>query len=52
VPLQEELARPVQDTLFFAGEAVHVDGFAGTVHGALETGERAAREVLRSLKHS
>jgi len=32
--------RPVQDTLFFAGEATHLVGFAGTVHGAIETGER------------
>jgi monoamine oxidase len=50
VPLQEQLARPVQDTLFFAGEAVHTEGFAGTVHGAMETGENAARAVLRSLR--
>lgn len=49
VPLQEELARPVEDTLFFAGEATHATGFAGTVHGAMATGERAAREVLRGL---
>jgi monoamine oxidase len=47
---QAELARPVQDTLFFAGEATHLTGFAGTVHGAIETGERAAQEVERSLE--
>ncbi len=47
---QAELARPVQDTLFFAGEATHLTGFAGTVHGAIETGERAAREAQLSLE--
>ena len=40
------LARPVDDTLFFAGEATHEGGDTGTVHGAIETGERAARLIL------
>jgi monoamine oxidase len=40
-----QLAAPVADTLFFAGEATH-EGAAGTVHGALESGVRAAREIL------
>jgi monoamine oxidase len=44
-----ELARPVQDTLFFAGEATNTDGHMGTVHGAIATGQRAAREVIESL---
>jgi monoamine oxidase len=44
------LARPVADTLFFAGEHTHTEGQAGTVHGALETGERAARECLQALR--
>lgn len=43
-----ELARSVDGTLFFAGEAT-AGGLAGTVEGALRSGERAAREVLRSL---
>jgi monoamine oxidase len=42
---QHELARPVDDTLFFAGEATSV-GHIGTVHGAIETGRRAAKEIL------
>ena len=41
--------QPVDDTLFFAGEATSDDGQGGTVNGALTTGERAAREVLRAL---
>lgn len=39
------LAAPVGDVLFFAGEATHPHYWA-TVHGAYETGVRAAREVL------
>ncbi len=44
---QAELARPVDDTLFFAGEATSV-GHIGTVHGAIETGRRAAKEILNA----
>jgi monoamine oxidase len=43
------LAAPADDTLFFAGEATSTDGQGGTVNGALETGERAAREAVTSL---
>lgn len=44
------LARPVEDTLYWAGEATHWSGSAGTVHGALASGARAARELLQSLE--
>jgi monoamine oxidase len=40
------LATPVEDTLYFAGEAANLDGYSGTVHGAIASGVRAAREVL------
>ncbi len=43
---QAELAASVAGTLFFAGEATNTEGHHGTVHGAIATGERAAREVL------
>jgi monoamine oxidase len=43
---RDQLARPVSRTLFFAGEATAQPGFQGTVHGAVESGIRAAREVL------
>jgi len=39
------LAEPVDGTLFFAGEATNPE-HAGTVHGAFESGVRAARQVL------
>ncbi|HXC35242.1 MAG TPA: NAD(P)/FAD-dependent oxidoreductase [Candidatus Acidoferrales bacterium] len=44
--LPKLLAAPVGDTLFFAGEATVTDAQSGTVFGALETGQRAAREFL------
>ena len=39
------LARPVESTLFFAGEATSADE-TGTVSGAIATGRRAARAAL------
>lgn len=47
---QKTLAEAVEQTLFFAGEATETDGHHATVHGAIATGHRAAREVLRALK--
>ncbi len=44
------LATPVEDTLYFAGEAANVDGYSGTVHGAMATGKRAAELILRALQ--
>ena len=43
------LTRPVEGTLFFAGEATNADEI-GTVAGALSSGRRAAREVLRARR--
>lgn len=43
---REQLAAPLAGTLFFAGEAADTEGEAGTVAGALQSGERAAREVI------
>lgn len=44
------LARPVEGTLFFAGEATDSEGRTGTVEGAIATGLRAARQVEAALK--
>jgi len=43
---REELAAPLDDTIFFAGEATDSEE-AGTVAGALRSGIRAARQVMR-----
>lgn len=43
---QAALAEPVDGTLFFAGEATHTAGHIATVHGAIESGWRAAAELL------
>jgi monoamine oxidase len=40
------LAEPLDDTLFFAGEAADYEGEHGTVAGALASGARAAREAV------
>jgi len=40
-----ELAAPIEDVLYFAGDATVTEYF-GTVAGALESGTRAAREIL------
>ncbi|HEU4620306.1 MAG TPA: NAD(P)/FAD-dependent oxidoreductase, partial [Gammaproteobacteria bacterium] len=47
---RKSLAAPVEDTLFFAGEAADTEGGAATVEGALRTGMRAAHQVLGSLE--
>ena len=46
---RESLAKPLDDTLFFAGEATDTQGEAATVAGALQSGARAAREVKISF---
>ena len=38
----KRLARPVEGTVYFAGEAADVEGRNGTVHGAIATGQRVA----------
>jgi monoamine oxidase len=49
------LARAVEQTLFFAGEACDGGGRNGTVHGAIASGARAAKQILaprgRSSRH-
>ena len=42
------LAEPVENTIYFAGEATNKKGHQGTVHGALATGLRAARLIRQS----
>ena len=42
------LAQPIDDRLFFAGEATHRTDFS-TVHGAWESGMRAAGQIIERL---
>ena len=46
IQASDELSVPVERTLFFAGEHTDTSGHWGTVHGALRSGYRAARQVL------
>jgi monoamine oxidase len=41
-----EMAQPVDNTLYFAGEHTDTTGHWGTVHGALRSGLRAAQQLL------
>ena len=47
--MREVLARSVGGRLFFAGEATHNEA-AATVPGALQSGQRAAREIDDALR--
>lgn len=44
---REQYAQPSNNKLFFAGEGTHTGGHHGTLHGAMETGLRAAMEILQ-----
>ena len=43
---QKTLGAPIENTLFFAGEATDTSGNNGTVHGAIASGKRATQEIL------
>jgi monoamine oxidase len=45
----EALAEPVDNTLYFAGEASDTTGNNGTVHGAIASGYRAAEQILEAI---
>jgi len=49
---RRKLALPLAEKLFFAGEATHHRGHPATVHGALETAERAVEELSLALPFS
>jgi len=46
--VRSNLAATISNRLFFAGEATHPKAYM-TLHGAIETGDFAAKEVLESL---
>jgi monoamine oxidase len=45
---QAALSLPIENRLYFAGEATSI-GHIGTVHGAIQSGQRAAAEVKEGL---
>ena len=45
---QAALAEPVENTIYFAGEAANKKGHHGTVHGAIASGLRAAELIQQS----
>lgn len=45
---RHSLAQPVEDTLFFGGEACATGNEAASVGGALQSGKRAARQLLEA----
>lgn len=50
LPDRRKLAEPVEETLYFGGEATDVTGHSATVHGAIASGKRAARQILESTR--
>lgn len=40
------LKQSIDSTIFYCGEATNTEGNPGTVHGSIEEGRRAAREIL------
>jgi len=40
-----QLAKPVEETLYFSGEATELAGHSATVHGAIAAGIRSATEI-------
>ncbi len=46
VEASRTMCKPVEQTLYFAGEHTDVTGHWGTVHGAMRSGLRAAAQIL------
>lgn len=43
-------AKPIEQKLYFAGEAMNTNGHHQTVHGAIESGYNAVHDLLKHLK--
>ncbi|HET9376435.1 MAG TPA: NAD(P)/FAD-dependent oxidoreductase [Chthoniobacterales bacterium] len=48
----EALAKPVDDTIFFAGEATDFRGANGTVHAALDSGISVAQKIVAAWRRN
>jgi len=49
IELRTTLAETISKKIYFAGEATHMEGHNATVHGAIETGERVAKNIIDDL---
>lgn len=49
VDASEAMTMSLEETLYFAGEHTDTTGHWGTVHGALGSGQRAAKQILSAL---
>lgn len=49
IDARQEIANSVLRKVYFAGEATHTGGHSGTVHGAIETAQRAVNELFRDV---
>ena len=47
---REIAAQPVNKKIYFAGEAMNINGHHQTVHGAVETGYREVINMLNDIK--
>jgi monoamine oxidase len=47
---RRKLAEPVKGTLYFAGEATELNGHSATVHGAIASGLRVARQITDAAR--
>jgi monoamine oxidase len=45
----KQLSRPIESTLWIAGEAADAEGRNGTIHGAIGSGRAAARSAARAI---
>ena len=48
--MRENLAEPVNDKLYFIGEACNRNGHAATIHGAMETAEYAVNKIRSEVQ--
>ena len=47
---RQEAAKPINNKLYFAGEAMNTNGHHQTVHGAIESGYKAVVDILNHIK--
>lgn len=47
--VSKQLSRPNENTIFWAGEALQPDSARASVHGAIQSGKKAATELLKTF---